>query len=152
MTADWHARVFREPLVQPDRRSCGVPVPGARRSSGCSRNGVPVWLTQRLWLGTILFGAGAGVLFLARTLRWVGPGPVVAALAYALTPFTLQHATHLSVLLLPYAVLPWLIGFTIRALRAGGWRWPAWFAIRGCARGEHQRHRPLCVLSAPSSC
>ena len=30
--------------------------------------GVPAWVSQRLWLGSILFGAALGVLFLLRTL------------------------------------------------------------------------------------
>ena len=34
--------------------------------------GVPDWIAQRLWLGTILFAAGAGVVFLLRT--WRVPG------------------------------------------------------------------------------
>src|SRR5438552_7723640 len=31
--------------------------------------GAPVWVAQRLWLGTLLFAAGTGVLFLLRTLE-----------------------------------------------------------------------------------
>ena len=31
--------------------------------------GVPVWVSQRLWLGTILFGAGLGVLYLSQNPR-----------------------------------------------------------------------------------
>ena len=31
--------------------------------------GVPDWVAQRLWLGTLLFAAGAGVVFLLRTWR-----------------------------------------------------------------------------------
>ena len=31
--------------------------------------GVPAWVSQRLWLGSILFGAALGVLFLLRTLH-----------------------------------------------------------------------------------
>ena len=34
------------------------------------RVGLPMWTAQRLWLGSILFLAGAGVWFLMRTLRW----------------------------------------------------------------------------------
>jgi arabinofuranan 3-O-arabinosyltransferase len=111
--------------------------------------GVPVWVTQRLWLGTVLFAAGAGVLFLARTISWRGPGPMVAAFAYALTPFTLQYSTHLSVLLLPYALLGWLIAFTIRTLRAGGWRWPAWFALGIALAGSINATALACVLLGP---
>ncbi len=37
--------------------------------------GIPVWIAQRLWLGSILFAAGAGVLYLARA-RFAGPARV----------------------------------------------------------------------------
>jgi len=51
--------------------------------------GAPDWVAQRLWLGTILVAAGAGVLFLGRTWRWRPSATVAAAFLYALTPFTL---------------------------------------------------------------
>ncbi|MGH2685282.1 MAG: alpha-(1-_3)-arabinofuranosyltransferase domain-containing protein, partial [Actinomycetota bacterium] len=91
--------------------------------------GLPDWVAQRLWLATILFAAGAGVLFLARTLEWRGAGPVVAALAFMLSPYPLAVAARISVLLLPWAALPWMVGIVIRAVRRGGWRWPALFAL-----------------------
>ena len=91
--------------------------------------GAPDWVAQRLWLGTLLFGAGTGVLFLLRTLGVRRTGAFVAALAYALTPYTLDFAARLSVLLLPWAGLPWMIAFAVRALRRGGWRDPALFAL-----------------------
>lgn len=115
-----------------------------------SQLGIPVWVTQRLWLALVLFTAGAGVLFLARTLCWNGPGPLIAAFAYALTPYTLQYATHLSVLLLPYAALGWLLAFTIRSLEAGGWRWPAWFAMAVAASGSGNATALACVLVGPA--
>ena len=90
---------------------------------------VPAWVAQRLWLASILFAAGAGVLYLARTIEWRRPGALVAALAYALTPYTLQYAPRTSVLLLPFAALPWMIGATCRGLRTGGWRHPALLAL-----------------------
>ncbi len=54
--------------------------------------GVPVWVAQRLWLGSILFAAGLGVLYLCRILGLRGPGPTAAALAYMLSPYFLQYA------------------------------------------------------------
>lgn len=93
------------------------------------RLGVPDWLTQRLWLGSILFAAGAGVLFLCRTLGWRGRGAIVAGFAYLLSPYVLHYAARISVILLPWAALPWLIACTVLALRRGGWRWPAVFAL-----------------------
>ena len=91
--------------------------------------GVPVWVAQRLWLGSILFAAGLGVLYLCRILGLRGPAPTVAALAYMLSPYFLQYAGRISVILLPWAGLPFLVGLTIVALRRGGWREPALFAF-----------------------
>src|SRR6516164_985865 len=91
--------------------------------------GVPVWVAQRLWLGSILCAAGLGVLYLCRILGLRGPGPIAAALAYMLSPYFLQYAGRISVILLPWAGLPFLVAFTIVGLRRGGWREPALFAI-----------------------
>jgi arabinofuranan 3-O-arabinosyltransferase len=52
-----------------------------------------------------LLAAGLGVLFLFRTLGLVGPGAVVGALAYTMSPYWLEYAARLSVLLLPWAGL-----------------------------------------------
>jgi arabinofuranan 3-O-arabinosyltransferase len=93
------------------------------------RLGVPDWVAQRLWLGSILCFAGLGVLHLLRTLGVRGPGVVVAGLAYMLSPYTLAFASRLSILLLAWAALPWMIALTVRALRTGGWAAPAAFAI-----------------------
>ena len=91
--------------------------------------GVPVWVAQRLWLGSILMCAGVGVLYLSRILGLRGPGPTAAALAYMLSPYFLQYAGRISVILLPWAGLPFMLGLTIVALRRGGWREPALFAV-----------------------
>ncbi|MGH9078356.1 MAG: alpha-(1-_3)-arabinofuranosyltransferase domain-containing protein, partial [Acidimicrobiales bacterium] len=90
---------------------------------------VPTWVAQRLWLGGILFAAGAGVLLLCRVLAVRGPGRLVAALAFALSPYFLQYAGRISVILLPWAGLGWMVAFTVLALRRGGWRYPALFAL-----------------------
>ena len=58
-----------------------------------------------------------------------GPGPTAAALAYMLSPYFLQYAGRISVILLPWAGLPFMLGLTIVALRRGGWREPALFAV-----------------------
>jgi hypothetical protein len=91
--------------------------------------GFPSWVAQRIWLGSLLFFAGAGVLYLARTLDLRGPGAVVAALAYMLSPYSLHYAARISVILLPWAGLAWMLALMVRALRKGGWRYPAAFAI-----------------------
>jgi arabinofuranan 3-O-arabinosyltransferase len=109
--------------------------------------GLPDWFAQRLWIATIIFAAGMGVRFLCRTLGWAttdrtdaiaGPrrvGPeqwgavLVASTAYMFSPYLLNYSARISVILLPWAALPWLIGLTARALRQGGWRYPALFAL-----------------------
>jgi arabinofuranan 3-O-arabinosyltransferase len=93
------------------------------------RLGFPSWVAQRVWLGSLVFFAGLGVLYLARTIDLRGPGAVVAGLAYMLSPYSLHYSARISVILLPWAGLGWLVALTIRALRQGGWRYPAAFAI-----------------------
>jgi arabinofuranan 3-O-arabinosyltransferase len=91
--------------------------------------GLPDWVAQRLWLGSILFLAGLGVRWMLRELRWEGAGLTVAAFAYALSPYVLEYAARISVILLPFAGLPWLIGLAARALRRRDWATPAAFAL-----------------------
>jgi len=93
------------------------------------RLGFPDWVAQRLWLASVIFAASAGMLFLARTLRWGGVGPIVAALAYGFSPYVLDYSARISVILLPWAALPWLVALAQRALARGGWRHPALFAL-----------------------
>jgi arabinofuranan 3-O-arabinosyltransferase len=77
-----------------------------------------------------MFAAGAGVLFLLRTLRWRSHWTALAAaLVYMLTPYQLAYTGRISAILLPWAGLPWIIALTARALRRGGWRDPALFAL-----------------------
>jgi hypothetical protein len=91
--------------------------------------GSPAWVSQRLWLGSLLFAAALGVLYLLRTFGLRGPGVVLAALAYMLTPYVFDYAARISVLLMPWAALPWLIAVVRKALRERGWRYPAIFAL-----------------------
>jgi hypothetical protein len=90
---------------------------------------VPLWVAQRLWMGVLLFAAGAGALYLCRTIGLTGPGRYVTALGFMYTPYVLQYAGRISVILLPWAGLPWMVAFVILALRRGGWRYPALFAL-----------------------
>jgi arabinofuranan 3-O-arabinosyltransferase len=91
--------------------------------------GLPDWVAQRLWMGSVLFLAGLGVQYLLRVLGWRGTGVLVAALAYALSPYVLHYVARMSAILLPWVGLPWLIALTVRSLRVGGWRYPALFAL-----------------------
>ncbi len=73
------------------------------------------------------------MLYLLRTLHVRGPGVVVGAVVFMLTPYTLDFAARISVILLPWAGLPWMLALTIKALRTGkgkgAWKYPAMFAI-----------------------
>ncbi len=104
--------------------------------------GVPDWIAQRIWLGTLMLAAGLGVRYLCRTLGWgedadagspvdkaAWGGILVASLAYMFSPYLLEYAARISVILLPWAALPWMIALTAKALRHGGWRYPALFAL-----------------------
>ena len=95
----------------------------------CAELHLPVWIAQRLWLGSMLFAAGAGVLYLCRTINLRGPGRYVAALAFMFTPYVLQYAGRISVILMPWSGLPWMLAFVILALRRPGWKYPALFAV-----------------------
>lgn len=112
--------------------------------------GLPDWVAQRLWLATILFTAGLGVRFLLRTIKWQLPGATVAMFAYALTPYVLHYGARISVILLPFAGLPWLIALLIRSLRRGGWKDPAAFALVTVTVGGINATSLLLVLVGPA--
>ena len=91
--------------------------------------GVPIWIAERLWFGTLLFAAGAGTLWMLRKLGLRGPGAAVAAFTYMLSPYLLAYMGRTSVILTPWCALPWLIGLMICALRERTWRAPVLFAL-----------------------
>jgi len=103
--------------------------------------GVPDWVAQRIWIGTVIFAAGMGVRYLCRTLGWADNtgakrarpeqwgAILVASMAYMFSPYLLNYSARISVILLPWAALPWLIALTAKSLRRGGWRYPALFAL-----------------------
>jgi arabinofuranan 3-O-arabinosyltransferase len=114
------------------------------------RLGVPDWAAQRIWWGTIIFAAGAGVVYLLRTLGWGdGPGVTSATFTYALTPYILTLVARLSAILLPFAALPWLVALTIRTARTRGWRYPAMFALAVATCGSVNATALLLVGIAP---
>lgn len=91
--------------------------------------GFPDWVAQRVWLGTILFLAGLGTRAVGRHLGLGGAAATVAGLVYLLSPYTLAYAARISVILLPWAALPWMVLLAARAAERGGWRDPARFAL-----------------------
>src|SRR5690606_6670719 len=93
--------------------------------------------------------AGAGTAYLLRTLGWRGPAVAVAAFVYALSPYVLTLVARLSVILLPFSALPWLVAFTIRTARTRGWRYPALFALTVATCGSVNATALLLVGVAP---
>ncbi|GMU78784.1 MAG: hypothetical protein AMXMBFR46_15780 [Acidimicrobiia bacterium] len=91
--------------------------------------GIPDWVAQRFWMGTIQLAAAAGAYVLFRVLWRDRRAATVGALVYGLSPFVLGHVTGQSALLLPYCALPWLILATRNALRRDPWRWAAVYAL-----------------------
>lgn len=91
--------------------------------------GAPDWVAQRLWLGTILFAAGSGVRWLCHRLDLRGAPAAVAGVVYLTSPYVLPYLGRTSVLLLPWAALPWLLALVIVALRTDRWRAPVLFAL-----------------------
>ena len=100
---------------------------------GPSRPGLgrprPSWVTQRLWLGLILFVAGTGVAYLCTVLGVRGPGRPAAAFAYLLSPTCCSTPAGSRCCLLPWAALGWMVALVVLAVRRGGWRYPALFAL-----------------------
>lgn len=90
---------------------------------------MPMWVGQRMWIGTILFAAGYGIVKLGRSLGLNGWALLAGAFMYQLSPYTLAYLGRTTVLLMPWAALPWLIYLARRALLERTWRAPAWFAL-----------------------
>lgn len=101
--------------------------------------GLPDWIVQRLWLGTVLaLAAWGGVRLLDALLpRPRGVAHLTTGLALLLNPFVVTYANRTTVTLLAYAALPWLLLAVNRGVRDGrrGWRWPAAVALLVPATG-----------------
>ncbi len=91
--------------------------------------GIPDWLTQRVLWGTLVFAAAYGAYRLLRWLGWAPIAAVVAAFAYGFSPYVLSYLARLSVILGPWAALPWMILLAAKAARTRSWRPAAQFAL-----------------------
>ena len=157
IAADTKAYLYLDPahLSCARRATCGTRTSRwarspTRTSATCSRwdrgtgsstsSDVPTWIAQRLWMGTLLFAAGTGVRYLARLLGIAAWGQLAAALPYMLSPFIVDYLARTSAILMPWAGLGWMLGFTVLAVRRGGWRYPAAVRARRRAGRGRQRH------------
>jgi arabinofuranan 3-O-arabinosyltransferase len=91
--------------------------------------GIPVWAAQRFWMGSLFFAAGLGFYCFSRLLGLRRRGALAGAFVYMLTPFVLDYITRISAITMPWAALGWMLCCTALALRRGGWRYPALFAL-----------------------
>lgn len=76
-------------------------------------------------------------------------GLLVATLAYMLSPYLLEYSARISVILLPWVALPWLIALVARSLRSGGWFYPSLFALVVVAVGGINATALIMVGIAP---
>ncbi len=100
--------------------------------------GLPDWVVQRLWLGTLLALAGWGVMRLLRALlqRSGVVTQLTGAAVILLNPFVVTYVNRTTVTLLAYAALPWLLLAVHRGVdEPRRWRWPAAFALLVAASG-----------------
>ncbi len=91
--------------------------------------GSPDWFTQRLLWGTIVFAAAFGAYRLARWLGWSATGSFVVGFAYGFSPYVLSYLARLSIILAPWAALPWMILLAAKAARTRSWKPAAQFAV-----------------------
>jgi arabinofuranan 3-O-arabinosyltransferase len=94
--------------------------------------GLPMWLVDRLWLGVLLALAAWGVVRMLDALadRRRGALHLVAGALYVVNPYVTVYANRISIALLAYAALPWMLLCVHRGLRdPRSWAWPAAFAL-----------------------
>ena len=82
--------------------------------------GIPVWVGQRLWTGTLLLLAGLGrALAALPDLGVERPGPRRGQTPpYMLSPYVLQYEARTSAILMAFSALPWMLALTVRAARS----------------------------------
>ena len=77
---------------------------------------IPDWIAHRLWLGSLLLLAGLGARWLAKLLELPAKSYFIAGVAYQLSPYVLPYISRTSALLLPWALLPWIVGLTLKII------------------------------------
>ncbi len=121
-----------------------VPTTGCANGSAC-----PTGSRNACGWARLLFAAGCGMLYLLRTFGLRGPGIVVAAFAYMLTPYSLDYSARISVLLMPWAALP--VDGRTRPQGVARRRLAVSGALRDRRPGRRRRERDRVVVRRPRS-
>ncbi len=96
---------------------------------GAELLGIPDWLAQRLWLGTVFLLAALGVRRLLTHLSFTPAAALLGGLSYMFSPYVLPYQARTSAMLLPWAGLGWLCWIAARGVVSRSWRWPAAAAL-----------------------
>ncbi len=111
--------------------------------------GLTDWVTHRLWIGTLMFAAGGGVLWAARRLGLGLSAAFAAAVVYQLTPYVLPYVSRTSAMLLPWAGLGWIVGLTVGAATTTRWRHAALAALVVFSVGAVNATALMMIVPAP---
>ncbi len=110
---------------------------------------IPDWIAHRLWLGSLLVVAGLGARWLAKLLDLPTTSYFIAGIAYQLSPYVLPYISRTSALLLPWALLPWIIGLTLKIIREPKFKYFAIFGLVIMSSGGLNATALLMIAPAP---
>ena len=110
---------------------------------------IPDWIAHRLWLGTLLIIAGLGARWLGRLLDLPAKSYFIAGVAYQLSPYVLPYISRTSALLLPWALLPWIVGLTLKIIHEPKLKYFAVFGLIIMSSGGLNATALLMIAPAP---
>ena len=110
---------------------------------------IPDWVAHRLWLGTLLIIAGLGARWLAKILDLPVNSAFIAGVAFQLSPYVLPYISRTSALLLPWALLPWIVGLTLKIIREPKLKYFAVFGLIIMSSGGLNATALLMIAPAP---
>jgi arabinofuranan 3-O-arabinosyltransferase len=99
--------------------------------------GLSMWVAERIWHGLMLSLAAGTTILLVDELRGRKTvlAPLIAGLAYSLTPYSFGYGLQFTPVFLPYVLLPLLLVVTLRGVGRRGLLWPAVFGLTTFAMG-----------------
>jgi len=110
---------------------------------------IPDWIAHRLWLGSLLIIAGLGARWLAKLLELPAKSYFIAGVAYQLSPYVLPYISRTSALLLPWALLPWIVGLTLKIIHEPKLKYFAIFGLIIMSSGGLNATALLMIAPAP---